>query len=210
MTYIDIDALDIDHVVDNSYKNFHVKNIDYICLNRTPEDTVKLYFFEDAAAETPEVVNPHWHRYDFWTTAITGGVENIRYRQSTEQDIDDGNYDVYNVFDYRTPLLGGNGFTFSTGDSLTIRDRFDSTRWDNSDSYFMRFDEIHTINILKPETCLMLHQYRDMVPDYIPTQTYSKMNDPDPTIADDGLYDRFTSDEIVAKLKWLNEKVGKQ
>lgn len=72
----------------------------------------------------------------------------------------------------------------------------------------MRFDEIHTINILQPETCLMLHQFRDMVPASIPTETFMRTEDP-PNL-NDGLYEKFTADEVIKKLKWLNEKVSKK
>lgn len=205
MTFIDIDNLDIDHVIENSYKHFHVKSIDYICLNRTEEETVKLYFFEDAAVQSHEVVNPHWHRYDFWSTVITGEVENIWYERGMS-GLMGKPHKYYHRFDYMTPLLGGDGFTES-GTQALYRDKAEvyGDYW-TSKSYFMRFDEIHTINILQPETCLMLHQFRDMVPQGIPTETFM-MSEEAPSLAH-GLYERLTADEVVKKLQWLNEKVG--
>lgn len=207
MSYIDIDNLDIDHVIANSFKRFHVPSIDYICLKRTEDDTIKLYFFEDAAVQSSEVVNPHWHRYDFRSTAITGEVENIWYERGLSSRAID-NPMRYERFDYRTPLLGGDGFTHRGSEYLYRKKAEVVGDYWPSKSYFMRFDEIHTINILQPETCLMLHQFRDMVPAGIPTETFMRTGDP-PNL-NDGLYEKFTADEVIKKLKWLNEKVGKK
>ncbi|QAU06642.1 hypothetical protein SEA_WILLIAMBOONE_140 [Gordonia phage WilliamBoone] len=44
------------------------------------------------------------------------------------------------------------------------------------------------------------------MPQGTPTETFISGDDvPD---LDDGLYDKLTADEVIAKLKWLNEKVG--
>ena len=51
--------LNIDNVIENSFKNFHAKGLDYICLSRTPQLTLKLYILDGDASESPEVVNPH-------------------------------------------------------------------------------------------------------------------------------------------------------
>lgn len=204
--YIDLENLDIDHVLEHSFKNFHVKGFDYICLNRSETDTVKLYFFEDAHVETNEVVNPHWHRYDFWTTALTGGVQNIWYDRGPS-GVAGSKCQEYGRFDYRTPLLGGDGFT-PNGTQLLHVTKAHTVGPDigRGTSYFMEWNEIHTINIVKPETCLLLHQFEDKVPEGTPTETFISGADvPD---LNDGLYDSMTADEVIAKLKWLNEKVG--
>ncbi|AMS02694.1 hypothetical protein BJD55_gp072 [Gordonia phage Yvonnetastic] len=211
MSYVDINELDIDHVIENSYKNFHSKGLDYICLHRSPTSTVKLYFFADAHVETPDVVNPHWHRYDFWTTAVTGAVENIWYKRTMpERKVSPNGRAVrlYNAFDYRTPLLGGDGFSYVGDVGLWEDYRLRIKQGTSQQSYYMKYDEIHTINIVEPETCILLEQLEDVVPVDQPTETFALTSRPTPSIADDGLYDKFTADEIVKKLKWLNEKVG--
>lgn len=52
----DWEAVDLDSVLANSYKDFHCKGLDYICLQRKPFLTIKAYFFEDAIVDLPEWV----------------------------------------------------------------------------------------------------------------------------------------------------------
>lgn len=191
----DIASLDIDSVVDNSYRNFHSKGLDYICIKRDLELTVKLYFFDGDVSKLPEVVNPHDHRYDFRTTCIAGEVENIWYQA------EDGG-DTFQAFDYLTPLNGGDGFTWSKEIQLGVSDR---RAYRAGRSYRMEAADLHTIRMRAPETVLLLEQYADVVPVGEPTQTFCLDAEP-PSL--DGLYDRFTADEIVRKLLRLNHKLA--
>ena len=61
-----------------SFKDFHTKGFDYLCLKRTPH-TIKLYILDGDASKLPGVVNPHDHRYAFRTTVLCGEMVDYRF-----------------------------------------------------------------------------------------------------------------------------------
>ena len=183
-------AADMEAVLENSYRDFHVKGFDYICLRRSPAQTVKLYFFDDCDnAETPEVVCPHNHRYDFQTTVIAGEMTDILYWYSSEGA-------VMNRFAYRTPLNGGDGFEWVCESQLapvswtTIPTGLSQTR---------RRDQIHTIRVQR-NTVLCLVQDVDTIPVGEPTALFSFDKEP-PKLT--GMYNRFTPDQVNRRLKQI-------
>lgn len=98
----------IQTIIANSFKNFHAKGLDYICLKRTPEHTRKAYFLNGDVTKLPDVVNPHDHRYHFNTTVVTGTMSNsqyvesdsgIVYQQSNKAPDLDGLYDRFTADD---------------------------------------------------------------------------------------------------------------
>lgn len=103
-------------MLEHSFKNFHVKGFDYLCVKRTPEHTRKVYFFEGNVSQLPEVVNPHDHRYDFRTTVLTGHMSNSHY-------VPHSGGQTYYEHEWRTPLNGGDGFTFKKETRLTETQR---------------------------------------------------------------------------------------
>lgn len=186
----------VDEIVANSFRDFHAKGLDYICLRRSPTETVKLYFFDGDVSKLPEVVNPHDHRYDFKTLCVAGLVENIWF----ERDADDGL--PFDRFEYRTPLLGGAnaGFTYSGTDMLRAAV---ANVAGPGDTYDMRYDEIHTIRMRENNTVIALVQYEDMVTS-APTLTFTRDREP-PSL--DGLYNRFTPDAVLKRLDALHARV---
>lgn len=54
MTMLDIpETFDMAEVLANSYRDFHAKGLDYICLKRSFKETLKLYFFDgDSSCST--------------------------------------------------------------------------------------------------------------------------------------------------------------
>ncbi|PBC38567.1 hypothetical protein CJ179_38905 [Rhodococcus sp. ACS1] len=193
--------LDIDAVLENSYKNFHTKGFDYICLKRSDRYTQKLYFFDGDVSSLPEVVNPHDHRYDFATTCIAGEVENVLFERSIKAAYNGEPALRYEVFKYRTPLNGGNGFEWFAESMLRETSR---VAYKPGETYLMKYNQLHTIRMVKPETVIMLEQFEDRIPLTMPTRTYVRGKTP-PSL--DGLYDRFTADEIIARLTRLKERV---
>ena len=114
----------IDEVVlPNSYRNFHVQGFDYLCLRRKDNYTLKVYTFDGDVTQAPEVVNPHDHRYAFRTTVLNGALLDYRYTL-------DPRGKVFNAFDYRTPLNGGDGFTFR-GEERLLRHGVNPLRTDS-------------------------------------------------------------------------------
>lgn len=193
------DTLDVDEIAPNSFKNFHAKDLDYICLKRTPELTLKAYFFAEGmeSQKLGEVINPHDHRYDFLTQCYSGVIENRWYHG-------DPVYGTrFHQFSYDTPLNGGGGFTHIGTSCLH---RYRTTQFGPGTSYTMRAHELHTIRVAASETCIVLAQYEDVIPVGQPTFTYSLDGEP-PSLA--GLYSEFKSDEIVKRLKLLQELQGR-
>lgn len=175
-------------MLENSFKDYHVKGFDYLCLKRSPELTQKVYFFDGIAEELPEVVCPHDHRYSFTTRVLAGSVMNFKYSPH-----DDG--EVMQRFHYRTPLNGGNGFTWMAEQRLKM------FSWNGylagATPYRMGFEEIHTIRTTAT-TVLFLQQYADVPVQH--TTTWTRDKEP---INLSGMYNRFTADEIIARLKQL-------
>lgn len=186
-------------VIENSFFDYHVKGFDYVCLRRSPQETVKLYFFDGDVSKMAEVVNPHDHRYDFDTICIAGEVENRTYAEAPGLGETPPGA-VFQQFAYRTPLNGGNGFEWKRETRLI---QTGTIRRAASGAYRMRFDEIHTIQLLQPETVLGLVQYEDRVTD-APTMTFTRDREP-PSL--DGLYRKPSADEVRARLKRLQERV---
>ncbi|MEM7602856.1 MAG: hypothetical protein AAF357_15775 [Verrucomicrobiota bacterium] len=175
--------------VENSFKNFHAKGLDYICLSRTPALTKKLYILDGDASKVPEVVNPHDHRYIFKTTVLKGKMIDHRWKSTPLRGV------PYNAFDYRTPLNGGDGFTFRGVEHLThVQERLMSRH----QFLVTDIDNIHTIQMWADQTVLLLEQYEDTVPIDQPTSTCSKGT---PSISDSGLYEKFTEGEIIDRLR---------
>jgi hypothetical protein len=187
-------AWDLDHIVENSYRDFHVKGFDYLCLKRSPGETIKVYFFDGDVAKTPEAVIPHDHRYAFWTDCLAGGVVNHafvemmgkRYRDEAE---------AYERFEYRTPLNGGDGFTWEREAWLF---RASSLSCGAGEGYGMTHDKLHTITV-RPDTVLRLVQFYDDLPLDAPTHAFRPAGKRDP-IRLDGLYNRMDADHARKRL----------
>jgi len=183
----------IEEIIANSYKNFHAKGMDYLCLKRTEWHTQKVYFLDGDVTKIPEVINPHNHRYDFRTQVLAGVMSNSEYIETEESD-----GKVYQEFEWRTPLLGGDGFTWKKETRLFETKRF---FYRKDGFYGMDARDFHTIRMHADQTVLLLDQWADIVPEDEPTITFV----PDKTAPSlDGLYERFTADEITKRVKILN------
>lgn len=192
--------LDMESVLDNSYKDFHAKGIDYLCLHRDPGLTLKAYFFESGAQDAGEVVNPHDHRYDFNTQCISGVIRNKWYRDPPCFDGESHKCgDMYNAFAWHTPLLGGSGFSRAGAWPLQ---EYKFTDFHPGRGYFMAAEEFHTIQVMQPETVIVLAQYEDKVPPNQPTFMFAKSSEP-PDLS--GLYNKFTADQAVKRIDLLQE-----
>lgn len=67
----------------HSRHNHHVRGLDYVCLHRSPELTVKAYIFDKPQHAVQHTENdtwlvwPHNHRYAFDHLTLTGRIDNI-------------------------------------------------------------------------------------------------------------------------------------
>lgn len=175
-----------ENLVASSIKDYHVKGFDYICLHRSPDLTVKLYFFDGDINQMSEVVNPHDHRYDFDTHVITGSFTDFSF-------VEDDDGEVFQKFKYRTPLLGGNGFTWN--DEVKLK-KVSEVTTKKGGSLTHDAEDFHTIRINEKDTVLCLLQYSDK-PNLESTWTFTNEKQaPDLN----GLYTKFTTDQIMTRL----------
>jgi hypothetical protein len=171
---------DASHLAAASFRNFHAKGFDYLCLRRTPELTVKLYVLQGDASKISEVVNPHDHRYAFRTTVVYGAMLDHRF-------IRNGAYGkLYNAFDYSTPLNGGGGFVFRGKERLL---KCESKLLTSGKKLMTAPDDLHTIQMISDKTILLLEQYADVVPVGVPTSTWVKKKEP--KFDTSGLYEKI-------------------
>jgi hypothetical protein len=178
----------------NSIKNMHVKGLNYICLGRTNRLTDKFYFFEGDVRHAHEVVNPHDHRYNFVTNILSGSVKNTNF-ETTKNGVGQ----TYQKFNFMTPMNGGDGFNWVEEVSLK---KLKSVVRGVGRSYIQSYFQIHTIQIMEPDTVLNLKQFEDEIDIYKPTATFTKDKEP-PSLS--GLYEKFTNDEIVKYLKRIKQ-----
>lgn len=182
-----------DHLIEHSYRNFHVRGLDYLCLKRTPEHTRKVYFFDGNVSQLPEIINPHDHRYDFTTTVLSGAMSNSLYEENSEYG------QVYQEFAWDTPLNGGAGFTWQRERRLLETKRYSYTP---GRTYKMFADELHTIRMLIEGTVIILDQWADVVPVGYPTRTFMRDKQV-PSL--DGLYEKFSPDQLLVKIAQYEE-----
>lgn len=188
----DWNRLDMEDVLANSYRDYHAKGLDYICLQRKPFLTIKAYFFEDRMAELPEVVCPHDHRYDFTTECVSGAVLNKWYTTETRL----GPAQHFFEYNWDTPLNGGGGF--SGGQPAWLWGDGQIT-YTPGQMYRMTYQQIHTLQVLEPQTCIVVFQYTTLNDG--PTRTFCA-GDPPPI---NDLYNRFTADQVVKRISLLRE-----
>lgn len=186
----------MEDVVTHSVADYHVKGLDYLCLERSLEYTLKLYFFDGDVTRLPEVVCPHDHRYDFTTHCLSGAVRNRMFRVAEA-----GHGRTFNLFTWRTPLNGGDGFTFAREENLV---EAEGTTARAGQRYRMRANALHTIRLVEPETILCIEQFEDKVSLDGHTRTYCIGDAPDL----DGLYGGFSPDRVRTRLAQLERVTG--
>lgn len=190
-------SINLQSALANSYKNFHARGFDYLCLSRTPDLVRKVYFFGDIAPDASEIVNPHDHRYNFSTEVLAGSVINQIYRTCSAGQ---RGARRYTRWQYRTPLNGGSGFRFDDVYPLLM---VNAHCYAEGERYNLSGDQIHTIAV-KRDTVLLLEQGPDQPLDCTFTYTpRERMPDHPPEMT--GLYERFTADEIRERVRWLNQ-----
>lgn len=197
----DWNGLNMEDVLEHSFRDYHVKGFDYLCLKRSDMATVKAYFFQNGITELSEVVNPHDHRYNFVTECVSGRVRN-KWFTKVPKGLRPGK--MYSTFRWNTPLNGGDGFQYSHQAMLWQDGAYTAGP---GCQYPMRFNELHTIQVLKPETCIVLVQGVDRVPVGEPTRTYVSGQEA-PVISD--LYNTFTADQAMKRINLLKELVNVQ
>lgn len=190
-----IQITDPEMMLANSFKNFHTKGFDYICLERSPSYTLKVYLMDGDASKLPEVVNPHDHRYNFKTWVLAGEMVDYRFDPSEDK----GKF--YNAFDYRTPMNGGAGFTYRGVERLK---KSVNNVMRKGSTLVTNHQQLHTIGMKSDQTVLMLEQFDDQVPMDGATSCWSPVGEPEPNNDNSGLYERFTEEELFGRVALIN------
>jgi len=178
----------------NSYRDFHAKGLDYLCLHRSEEVTLKAYFFEGECLESPELIVPHDHRYGFVTHVLASHLVERRWAECGSEG-----GAVYQQFDYATPLNGGSGFAWKGEVRLG--------GWDNGvhgpgTAYMTRRDQIHTLANVARGTVIVIQQFADQIPVGEPTRAFRRgLGHEAPSM--DGLYAQMTPDRAISHLQRL-------
>lgn len=203
---------DIESICANSYRDFHTKGFDYLCLSRGPELTRKVYFFEGNLADLPELVIPHDHRYPFVSTVLAGAVRNLEYAK-LPRGVDEKTtglartcgFRPFDRFEYRTPLNGGRGFSWSGVDYLQppMRSRVHT----RGSHYRSQSKDIHTLDIRSEGTVLLLEQMADDVPVDVPTSAWRPEGDREPPSLS-GLYSRMDPDHARKRISQFLDLIG--
>lgn len=147
-----IDAVNIEHAQEFSYKGLHVEAIDYVCLFRSEHLTVKAYFFDHGS--NGEMIVPHTHRYSFDTRIVTGQLTENRYAVI--------NWGEYNTgkWVWRTPIDGGTGMSPAGLDSIRC---FSRKTYEAGGNYHNRAHiDIHALSDVQPGTIAILTQFQDV------------------------------------------------
>lgn len=184
---------EIETICAHSYRNFHAKGLDYLCLHRSPDVTIKAYFFDGDVTQLPEIVVPHNHRYAFTTQVLDGLIVNRIYRPSPRGVL-------YDQFDYLTPLNGGNGFSWAKETRLH---ECDSAAYSAGQWYSSSREILHTLSIKSHSAIAVLTQFADEIPTDIPTQAFRVAGSREaPSL--DGLYEAMTPDHARSLLRRLS------
>lgn len=182
-----IERLDpVEAIIKNSYKNFHTRGLDYICLRRSAHQTVKAYMFDGDENDLSEVVNPHDHRYNFDSYVLAGEVRESKYIEAV-----DGS--PVRKREWLTPLNGGQGFG---DDTEAFLKKTSSSIYNQGARYSSRANEVHTLHILSGQSLVIITQHEDVLPIGVPTSTYFQGDDK-PSL--NGLYEQFNADDILKR-----------
>lgn len=142
----------------NSFLDFHRKGMEYLNLLRSPELTVKVYFFDPVGSgmRTGELlVNPHSHMYDFDTLVLRGLVRNVEFEPAWEGSRDS---ERWHGFRYRSPLGGEKRLEYA-GPAWLRRNK-GQERLEPGKGYRQPHWGVHSLLVDQQEAVLALFQYR--------------------------------------------------
>jgi hypothetical protein len=135
-----IDPRFIEETLSHSYSNFHVPGVEYACLLRTKQLTVKLYYFPTGVGLNNQglLVHPHDHGYEFETTVLKGQLRNHNYR------IERG--DSWAMNQYSSKLKNESGMSMQFLQMVELVE-YESRLMNKGQSYNLDTDTIHSISV---------------------------------------------------------------
>lgn len=186
---------DLEDIARDSIRDMHVVGMDYICLHRSEQLTVKLYFFDDALTDGEGLVMPHDHRYSFATTVLRGRFTDTSFHRCG--GLAPG-AEHYHRCEFRSKMAGylDSGFSvIDEADYLRVSERVTMTPGDGT--LVRDATDIHTISIEEPGTVLCLLQGAD-TRDH-PTSSWVLSGEKPPVVGAD-LYRRFSPGRVAERL----------
>lgn len=153
---LNIKALDLESLVQNSVFNHHVNGMNYLCLERSEHKTVKIYYCNGVGnTNGGYLVHPHNHRYPFNSTVLKGTLHHLRFKES----------------DCHGDLMTKNSYNWKTKELEHISNVCLYPRLDDlcnvGDSYYVKTDEYHTLKLISSIVVIGLIQYADQIEDAV-------------------------------------------
>lgn len=160
----------------NGFRNYHARGLDYLCLLRDPNLTIKLYFLDDPELRPDGcLVAPHDHRYSFEQICLAGEVEHIEFI-TTEF------HPAWMISKWNAESRKFSPTGIEVGLNHTVR------KLQTTDSYYLGPTRLHTL-AHPSEAILLTFQYRDVREDSL---TLFHERDEMPSL--DGLYTPMDAD----------------
>lgn len=177
--------LDLSEAVRHSCMDHHVRGLHYLCLQRRPDLTIKLYVtdpYQISHDHNGFLLNPHDHRYSFHSFVLNGDMENVTFHE----DCPDGKNGQWDRMQWHAEAK-----TFSLVHPTFLRVE-SVKRYGVGDGYFLEPHELHTIRVNKHRhTALLLFQYADTNADkpgrlYFPRDDWAECVKPRPMTCEQG------------------------
>lgn len=174
--------VDVREAQNHSFKDYHVKGLDYLCLFRSNQLTLKAYFFDEGLENHDGY--PHTHRYSFMTRVLRGELKEDHYIEILRRGL------PFVEYEYDTVLDNGEGFSLKR--AVTLEQT--TGCYAAGGTYFNGPHSIHMLKDIAPKTVLLITQYADVEKTSL---TYSKGEPPN----FEGLYASMDVDEVRARLE---------
>ena len=186
----------LSNMLKNSYKHYHARGVNYLCLQNTWRLRLKAYFF-DQPSDPAGVVSPHDHRYSFTNHVLTGAVKDTLYTASKYGE-------QFFEYSWRSPLSRADLTPLYSPVAPTKLVLYHADVVAEGLSYQRGRGEIHSLQILEPRTIIV--QEEKKTPSAPLRSRVFMRTEKFPTL--EGLYEKFEPGEIVRLVGELNDRAG--
>ena len=156
-----LQTMNPEKMAEHSVLKHHADCLDYLCLHRSEDLTVKLYLIEKPEnTNSGFLVNPHSHRYAFSSIMLAGSLQHLRLTPAgwINNPHDSAEFEI--PFDLNSQLIRADGKLWGEVEyNPDSRVRVDKDTWYGlyptsrkivtaGDTYFVKPHEIHTLKML--------------------------------------------------------------
>jgi hypothetical protein len=188
----------MDLLVRDSIKDFHVPGFNYICFQFAPNMTVRLYITLPKDGINTGAINIHNHLYDSQMLSLAGGFVNHVFAMVPG--------DRFHYWHLTSALHPDNDERRIRLDRLgkTGLKKISSRSYGPGETHFQAHDEIHMVTTDKKQfNAFMIWEF----PTIKEHSMLFSRNDYGDTIPTPGAYNRFTADEIRELIERLLEEM---